>query len=257
MDLEKQKNVFGIQAEDYTKYRKPYPNELYDLFFSKLPQGSTKILDVACGTGKSTEPLYKEDLEVFGCDHDPLMIEEAQKQAALKQLPITYTVGEAEKLPYKDGYFDAVTIGTAFHWFVNEQSMQEITRVLKPGALFFVFWTMSKEDPRLNNQLLADVFKKYSWQRVPTELREQKYIATFLENHGITTVSSASIPVSFNETVEERVGLEKTNSGYGLLSEENKKSFLSDLQVALVAMVGDKPYFTSDEEILICYGYKK
>ncbi len=70
----------------------------------------------------------REGVELFGCDHDPRMIEEAKSQAAAKNLPISYSVAEVEHLPYEDNIFDAVTVGTAFHWFVNEASIKEILR---------------------------------------------------------------------------------------------------------------------------------
>lgn len=257
MDLEQQKKQFGIQAEDYTKYRKPYPQELTDFFFSVAPKGNIKVLDLACGTGKSTEPLVREGIEVFGCDHDSLMIEEAQKQAALKSLQITYAVAEAEKLPYVDNTFDAINVGTAFHWFVNEASMQEIARVLKLQSLLFIFWTMTKDDPRLDDSSVAQVFQNYKWQRVPSEFRNQEYITNFLIKSGFNGSSTHTISTSHQETVEERVGLEKTNSGYGMLSVEDKKSFLSDLEVALKAQLSGKPYFTLNEEIQVCYAYKR
>ena len=57
---------------------------MYKLLFSLVHEGNKKILDIACGTGKSTEPMVRDDVEVVGCDHDSLMIEEAIKQAQIK-----------------------------------------------------------------------------------------------------------------------------------------------------------------------------
>lgn len=256
MDIEKQKKVFGIQAEDYTKYRKPYPKELTELFFSLFPKDGKHILDIACGTGKSTEPLQREGVELFGCDHDPLMIKEAQKQAALKNLPITYSVAEVEHLPFEDNYFDAVTVGTAFHWFVNEVSIQEMLRVLKPGGLVFLYWSLGKKHDEGDGPEVWQVFKKYNWEKLPSELRDTSYIKSFLTQNGLESVSSAVLADVYTETLDERVGLEKTNSGYGLLSEENKKLFLEDLKNVLVSMLGDRPYFKVQKEIHVCYGYK-
>ncbi len=147
MEINKHKKQFGNQAENYTKYRKPYTEELYKLLFSLIPDGNKKILDIACGTGKSTEPLLtRKDLEVFGVDHDPLMIEEAKKQAMSKNLDIKYSVADVEHLPFQDQMFDVITVGTAFHWFVNEKSITEIKRVLKEKGLLFIFWVLTTKD---------------------------------------------------------------------------------------------------------------
>ena len=49
-----------------------------------------------------------------------------------------YITAQADKLPFKDGTFDAVTAFSAFHWFSDKKSVTEIKRVLKPGGIFFV-----------------------------------------------------------------------------------------------------------------------
>jgi len=40
MEIDQHKNKFGSQAENYTKYRRPYMDEVYDLLFSLLPNNS-------------------------------------------------------------------------------------------------------------------------------------------------------------------------------------------------------------------------
>ena len=256
MELDKIKSQFGKQAENYIKYRKPYPDNLYKLFFSLLPAGSKKILDIACGPGNSTERLLSEDSKVFGCDIDPLMIEEARKQTKSKNLNIEYSVSSAEKLPYEDNCFDAINVGTAFHWFANEQAIGEIKRVLKSGRMLFVFWTLTAKDERNENEKVSKIFNSLNWPKIPQELRNLEYISTFFKINGFQNVETKSIAVTHNATVEERVGLEKTNAGYGLLSEEGKNKFLDDLTLVYKLDLADKEYFTINEELQVVYGFK-
>jgi ubiquinone/menaquinone biosynthesis C-methylase UbiE len=256
MEIDKHKKQFGNLAEDYSKYRKPYTEELYKLFFSLVQQGNKKILDIACGTGKSTEPLVRDGFEVFGCDHDPLMIEEAQKQAKNKNLSINYSVAEVEQLPFEDQYFDVITVGTAFHWFVNDKAITEIKRVLKSQGLFFIFWTLTIKDIPEEDEIPSRIFRSYNWDKVPSELRDLGYISNFLTQNGLKNVSTARIPFTYNTTVEERVGLQKTASAYELLSEENKEKFLSEVTEVLTKKLGNRTYFTLEEEIQVCYGFK-
>jgi ubiquinone/menaquinone biosynthesis C-methylase UbiE len=256
MEINLHKNQFGNQAENYTKYRRPYDIDVYELFFSKLPKGDTRVLDVACGTGKSAEPLVKEGLEVYGVDIDPLMIEEAKKQAEIKKLSITYSVAEAEHLSFEDEYFDAVTVGTAFHWFVNTMAMDEIKRVLKKDGLFFVFWTLTTKDVPEEDSIPSEIFKSFNWEKVPSELRNLDHIATFFKKNGLQNVSTTRLPFAHNDSVEDQVGLMKTASSYEVLSDEDKTRFIDAIQEALTTKLGNRPYFTYEEEIQVVYGFK-
>lgn len=256
MEIDHHKNQFGNQAENYTKYRRPYDIDVYELLFSKLPRGTARILDLACGTGKSTEPLVKEGIEVYGIDIDPLMIEEAKKQAEIKNLSITYSVSEAEHLPFQNEYFDAVTVGTAFHWFVNTTAMDEIKRVLKKGGPLFIFWTLTTKDVPEEDSIPSEIFKTFNWEKVPSELRDLDHITAFFKENGLQNVSTARLPFTHNDTVEDQVGLMKTASSYEVLSEEDKKQFADAIRAALTNKLGSRPYFTYEEEIQVVYGFK-
>lgn len=256
MEIDQHKNKFGNQAENYTKYRRPYDSDVYEFLFSKLPIDSKRILDIACGTGKSTEPLVKEGLEVFGVDIDPLMIEEAKKQATLKNLNISYSVAEVENLPFEDEYFDAITVGTAFHWFVNTVAMDEIKRVLKKDGLFLIFWTLTTKDVPEEDSIPSEIFSSFNWEKVPQELRDQDYISAFLRDNDLKDVATANFPFTHNDTVEDQVGLMKTASSYEVLPEEDKERFIDAIRTALTKNLGDRSYFTYEEEIQVCCGFK-
>jgi ubiquinone/menaquinone biosynthesis C-methylase UbiE len=254
MDIDQHKKQFGNQAENYTKYRKPYTNKLYDFLFSLVSENK-KILDVACGTGKSTEQMVGDGIEVVGCDHDSLMIEEAKKQSIINNLPIKYIVADVENLPFKGQSFDVVTVGTAFHWFVNEKSISEIKRVLKNNGLFFVFWTMTTKEVPEEDSIPRSFYSSFKWDRVPAELRNLDYIANFLKENGFTNVGTKRINFTHNDTVEDQVGLMKTASNYELLSEKEKDRFIKELTDLLTLKLGNRPHFVYEEEVQICYGY--
>lgn len=250
------KKLFGSEAKNYTKYRTPYPKELFDLLVKSLPQESTNILDVACGTGKSTESLLSTGLQVTGVDHDSGMIEEAREQAKLKNLTIDYLVSDAEHLPFPDEHFDAVTVGTAFHFFMNDTAMSEIKRVLKPKGLLFVYWTLTVKDTPEEDAIPGSIFQKYNWIKIPSELRDLKYVSDFFSKCDLQQVSTERIPITYNITVEERVGLQTTSGFYETLSKEEKKTFLDEVQAVLTKNLGNRPYFTLEEEVQVCIGFK-
>jgi ubiquinone/menaquinone biosynthesis C-methylase UbiE len=250
------KKLFGSQAENYTKFREPYPKELFELLLTLIPKDATTILDIACGTGKSSEPLLTTGLKVSACDHDNLMIVEAKKQAEIKGLAIDYVVSDAEHLPYPDAYFDVVTIGTAFHFFVNDSAMSEIKRVLKPKGLLFVYWTLTTKDIPEEDEIPSSIYRKYNWMKIPSELRDLDNISNVFKKADLNEVSVKRIPIKFNTTVEERIGLQTTSGTYELLSDEDKNKFLDEVKVVLTEKLGDRKFFTLEEEIQVCYGFK-
>jgi len=75
-----------------------------------------KILDIACGTGKVTEILYKKlnMKEVYGCDVSEFLIEKATKRGIGKD---KLKVADATNLPYEDNFFDyCYSIGSLEHF---------------------------------------------------------------------------------------------------------------------------------------------
>jgi ubiquinone/menaquinone biosynthesis C-methylase UbiE len=99
-----------------------------------------RILDVACGTGRFLYQLRQAlpQARLYGLDLSPFYIDEAK--ALLKSHPgVSLVTENAERLPFQDGYFDAVTSMFLFHELprnARRRVMKEALRVLRPGGSF-------------------------------------------------------------------------------------------------------------------------
>lgn len=95
------------------------------------PEKGMKILDVAAGTGSSSEPLAQAGAEVIPADFSEGML-----AAGRKSRPhLAFTKADALNLPFSDGQFDLVTISFGLR---NTQdvakALMEAFRVTKTGG---------------------------------------------------------------------------------------------------------------------------
>ncbi|MES2088173.1 MAG: methyltransferase domain-containing protein [Patescibacteria group bacterium] len=257
-----QKTSFGLIAKEYQKYRRSYDPKLYKLLFSFLPSKksneSLNILDIGCGTGKSTEPIVKlagkRKVSVTGVDPDPRMLREARLSARKQKLSIVYVKGSAEKLPFQKEEFDGVISGTAFHWYGNKKTVSKIKSAVKEGGVFFVFWTQYVKS---NKKAVGhNLYHKYNWRGIGKKFRGQESLGKLLSQSGFKKVKFAKILFSEKRTVSHIINNLKTNSSYLLMSPKNKNDFIRELTAAYKKTLGNKKYFTEKLELLVCYGFK-
>jgi demethylmenaquinone methyltransferase / 2-methoxy-6-polyprenyl-1,4-benzoquinol methylase len=94
-----------------------------------------KVLDLAAGTGTSSEPFAARGAVVVPCDFSLGML--AVGKRARPALP--FTAGDATRLPFADGTFDAVTISFGLRNVVDPLAgLREMRRVTRPGGRLVV-----------------------------------------------------------------------------------------------------------------------
>jgi ubiquinone/menaquinone biosynthesis C-methylase UbiE len=98
--------------------------------------GTALVLDVACGTGRLPRTLLKQPGfcgKLVGLDASRRMLGEARRLLG-EGVPLIWQT--AERLPFDDGSFDAVTCLEALEFMPSApRALAEIGRVLRPGGL--------------------------------------------------------------------------------------------------------------------------
>lgn len=105
-------------------------------------QAGQRVLDVACGTGVVAVTAARVGAKVSGLDLTPELLEHARENSELAGVSVDWHEGDAEKLPFADGTFDAV-LSQFGHMFAPrpEIAVAEMLRVLKPGGtIAFATW---------------------------------------------------------------------------------------------------------------------
>ena len=99
------------------------------------PLPGERVLDLAAGTGTSSQPFLDAGAEVVPCDFSLGMLQVGK--ANRPQLP--FTAGDGTKLPFGDDTFDAVTISFGLRNIVDPAAgLREMLRVTRPGGRLVV-----------------------------------------------------------------------------------------------------------------------
>ncbi|NRQ49561.1 demethylmenaquinone methyltransferase [Aeromicrobium stalagmiti] len=99
------------------------------------PMPGEVILDLAAGTGTSSQPFADAGATVVPCDFSIGMLEVGKRDRP----DLAFTAGDGTQLPFGDETFDAVTISFGLRNIVDPiAGLRELLRVTRPGGRIVV-----------------------------------------------------------------------------------------------------------------------
>jgi demethylmenaquinone methyltransferase/2-methoxy-6-polyprenyl-1,4-benzoquinol methylase len=94
-----------------------------------------RLLDLAAGTGTSSEPFADAGVLTVPCDFSLGMLRVGKQTRPA----LPFTAGDGTRLPFADGTFDAVTISFGLRNIVDPLAgLRELLRVTRPGGRLVV-----------------------------------------------------------------------------------------------------------------------
>jgi ubiquinone/menaquinone biosynthesis C-methylase UbiE len=137
---ERSKAAFDSKASSYDhSLIGAQTRQLYPVIIRKFQSiRYSRFLDLGCGTGALIGEILaaQPDKQAYGIDLSEKMIGVARGKLGGKA---ELTIGDAEHLPYKDAFFDAVCCNFSFHHYPAPKRVAgEVARVLKPGGVFLI-----------------------------------------------------------------------------------------------------------------------
>ena len=124
------------------------------------PQKNTTLVDVASGTGDIAK-LYLNKINYKGhvcCVDESKEMLNINREKLKGNINVKWFCSSAEKLPFKNNYFDYYTISFGIRNVDNiNNALKEAYRVLKPGGRFLCL-----EFSKVENEILNKLYKTYS-----------------------------------------------------------------------------------------------
>lgn len=127
------------------------------------PRPGERILDLAAGTGTSSDPFDRAGARVVACDFSVGMLRVGKR----RRPELSFVAGDAMRLPFADGVFDAVTISFGLRNVAGvDTALAELARVTRPGGRLVVL-----EFSRPTWEPLRRVYEEYLIRALPPVAR--------------------------------------------------------------------------------------
>jgi demethylmenaquinone methyltransferase/2-methoxy-6-polyprenyl-1,4-benzoquinol methylase len=118
-----------------------------------------RILDIAAGTGTSSEPWADREIEVVPADFSLGMLRVGHR----RRPDMAFTAADAMHLPFADASFDVVTMSFGLRNVSDtDQALTEFLRVAKPGGRLLVC-----EFSQPVNKVFRTVYANYVMRALP------------------------------------------------------------------------------------------
>ena len=178
--------------------------------FTDVPVQKMRVLDVACGTGRTLRMIRASlpKASLFGTDLSPAYLRKANQ--LLSEIPgelPQLLQANAEELPYLDNYFHGITSVFLFHELpaeARQRVIDECFRVLQPGGTFVIcdstqpsdspeFQTMMDNFPVLFHE---PYYRHYTTDNISDRLDKAGFVDIEIQNHFFSKYWVARKPIS-------------------------------------------------------------
>jgi SAM-dependent methyltransferase len=132
---------FDRAAEYYDETRGLTPDgvAMQTLVLAEELRGRGRVLEIGIGTGQVALPLHDAGIPLIGLDLSSAMLARLVRKAVGGHPPFPLVLGDATRLPIRDGGVGAVVLRWVLHLIPEwRTALAEIARVVEPGGVVLV-----------------------------------------------------------------------------------------------------------------------
>jgi SAM-dependent methyltransferase len=252
-NVEMAKHWDGEEGDDWTTYAEQFDasgRHMWPAFTSKVPVGATdELLDIGCGTGKSTCALAQTAEGALGVDLSTRMLEYARQRAASQGLTnVEFAKGDAQVHDFAPLAYDiGISIFGAMFFADPVAAFANIRTALRPGArLALLAWQPFERNEWIRmfwDSLLAgrDLSPPPAGAPGPFGLADPDDVHRVLGDAGFTDVDLTALdaPQWLGATVEDAWAFASAQGIVrgltGALDDDTKRACLDRLHAAVAA----------------------
>ncbi|OUS76983.1 SAM-dependent methyltransferase [Paenibacillus sp. MY03] len=160
------KNTFNEIANEYEKYRPPYPEQLFKdiLEFAEL-KANNVILEIGCGTGQATTGFVNLGYSNITAIELGENLAELTRQKFRNKQGVKIINSQFETWNHENEKFNLAISGTAFH-FVQPQEFgyRKVFDLLRDQGTIGFFWTVHVPTYIEPYNEIREIYRKYAPQ---------------------------------------------------------------------------------------------
>ena len=194
---DKQENLWGTSVADWAEHEADHALYWQAMLSNMNVQKGTCLLDAGCGAGGGAKLAIELGAQVYGIDQSPAMISYAKTHVPLAD----FRVGDLEKMPYDDNFFDAVMASNSVQYAKNpSNALREIRRICKSnGKVSICTWDVAEKNEQ---HLLKATIEKYMPKQSkpgagPFTLAASGVLEKLVESAGLEVIGGEIVPITF------------------------------------------------------------
>lgn len=126
------------QEPEFNPQERLFAERKFEELLRILPPAPATVLECGSGSAEVSAFLAHHGYTVTCLDDSPAALEFARKRFAREGIQGDFVRGNVYQLPFADNQFDVLTsFGLMEHFRDPDRVIAEMTRVIKPGGLFF------------------------------------------------------------------------------------------------------------------------